>query len=207
MAKKFPPESKEAIEISEKANVKINDQQLEQIFLHASKSLAYQHLINFKSAEKSIKLKSAEKSIRKSMKFLKVWGHDRDKTKTIKLKNEFLQTKIFALSVQGNLLKKQNDTQKARAAYQEAFDILQESKINPFKDEFSILDKNTVVSVHRELIYLLSTNNNQENTQIDEVKASLKKYWGGRRGPIFAPVRHPAGLAPASGRSSAGGSR
>ncbi len=168
LAGKLSPDSEEAIEISNKAAIKIKEPLLEQVYLHASKSLAYQYLKDWESAEESIK---------HSMNFLTGWKENKGKIANKKSNNEFLQIKIFALTVQANLFKQKNNTQKARTTYKEAFNILQNSKISPFKSEFSILDKNTVESLHRGLIELLAAENITENEQFDEVRNSLKQHF------------------------------
>jgi hypothetical protein len=166
LAGKLPRNSEKAQLISKKAAIKIKDAQIEQVYLHASKSLAYQYLKDWKSAEESIK---------QSMNFLRGWKQNKEEREGRESKSEFLQTEIFALTVQGNLLNEQKNTQKAIEAYKEAFNILQSNKINPFKAEFSIVDKETVESVHRGLLKLL-TNKNQENFRQD-VWESLKQHF------------------------------
>jgi len=165
LAGKLSAEPEKASEISKNAAIKIKDPQLEQVYLHASKSLAYQYLKDWKSADESIK---------QSMKFLRGWEYHH---KGGESSSEFLQIKIFALNVQGNLFRKLNNTQKARAPYQEAFAILKKNQISPFKAKLSILNKNTVEDVHRRLIESLDVNNIQENSQLDEVRTSLKNYY------------------------------
>ena len=145
LAGKLSPDSEEAIDISKKADIKIKDHLLEQVYLHASKSLAYQYLKDWESAEQSIK---------HSMNFLTGWKENKGKIAENESNSEFLQLRIFALTVQGNVLKQQNDTQNAKAVYQEALNILKKRKNNPFKSELSIVDKNTIESLHRGLIEL-----------------------------------------------------
>lgn len=166
LAVKLPPDSEEAQLISKKAAIKIKDAQLEQVYLHASKSLAYQYLGNWKSAEESIK---------QSMNFLRGWKVNKEERGGRESNSEFLQTKIFALNVQGNLFSEQKNTQKAIEAYEEAFILLQNNKISPFKAELSIVDKETVESVHRGLLNLL-TNQNPKNFR-QEVWESLKQHF------------------------------
>ncbi|MDJ0737400.1 MAG: AAA-like domain-containing protein [Nostocaceae cyanobacterium] len=168
LAKKLSFDSEKATKISKKADIKIKDAPLKQVFLHASKALAYQYLDDLKSAEESIKV---------SMQFLRGWENTKDKTTMIKSNNEFLQIKIFALSVQGYLFTKQNKIYQAREVYKEAFKILLKSKISPFKTDFYILDKNTVESLHHILIELLSVNKIQDNSQLNQVRKSLKNYY------------------------------
>ncbi|MDJ0800737.1 MAG: GUN4 domain-containing protein [Calothrix sp. MO_167.B12] len=168
LAGKLSSEPEKASEISKKATIKIKDPQLEQVYLHASKSLAYQYLEDRESAEESIK---------QSMKFLRGWKVNKGETEHGESNSEFLQTKIFALTVQGNLFRKRNNTQQVREAYSEAFNILQKHKINPFNPEFSILNKNTVEDVHRGLIESLDVNKIQGNPQLDQVRTSLVNYY------------------------------
>ena len=167
LAGKLSPDSEEAIEISKKADIKIKDHLLEQVYLHASKSLAYQYLNDWKSAEQSIK---------HSMNFLTGWKENKGKIADNESNSEFLQLRIFALTVQGNVLKQKKDTQNAKVAYQEAFDILKNRKINPLKSELSIVDKNTVESLYRGLIELLGAENIPENDQLDEIRNSFKQH-------------------------------
>ncbi|MEA5593119.1 GUN4 domain-containing protein [Rivularia sp. UHCC 0363] len=164
---KLSPDSEEAIDISKKADVKVKDHLLEQVYLHTSKSLTYQYLNDWKSAEQSIK---------HSMNFLTGWKENKGKIADNKSNSEFLQLRIFALTVRGNVLKQKKDTQNAKAAYQEAFDILKNRKINPFKPELSIVDKNTIESLYRGLIELLLAGNITENDQLDEVRNSFKRH-------------------------------
>jgi AAA-like domain/GUN4-like len=167
LAVKLPLISEEANSISKKENIaiKIKDAQIQQAYLHASKSLAYQYIGKWDSVEESIK---------QSMIFLRGWKENKKYKEHKESEINFLQTKIFALNIQGNLLTKQGNTQKAIEAYKEAFDILQNSKINPFKEELSIVDNETVKSVCKELLNLL-TNQNQGDLQV-QVKEFLKQH-------------------------------
>ncbi|MEM7554814.1 MAG: AAA-like domain-containing protein [Cyanobacteria bacterium P01_A01_bin.84] len=158
--------SAKANEIFKKADIKIKDPQIEQVYFHASKSLAYQYIGDWESAEESIK---------QSMIFLRGWKENQSKIADKESDSQFLQTKIFALSVKGNLLKEQKDTQKEIKAYQEAFNILQSSKITPSKSEVSILDNNTVESLYRRLIELLP--NIKDNDQLNEVINSVIQHF------------------------------
>ena len=171
LAEKLPSDSEEANEISEKADIQIKEPQLEQIYLYASQSLAYQYLEDWESAEESIK---------QSMKFLKGWELNNEKEKHNKSNHEFLQIKMFALTVQANLFKQQNNTQKAITVYQEAFNILIKRKINPFKPEFYILDHKTVESLHRGFIELFSRLGDRQKEYyplLFEVKNSRIKHF------------------------------
>ncbi len=166
LVRKFTPESEEAIEISKQAAIKIKDPILEQVYLHTSKSLAYQYLGDWKSAEESIK---------HSMNFLRGWEENQGKIADKESKSKFLQLKIFALSVKGDLLKKQKNTLEAMTAYQEALNILQNSKISSSKSELSILDKNTVESLQRRLIELLP--NIKDYEQFPSLRNSLIQHF------------------------------
>ena len=166
LAGKLSPDSEEAIDISKKADIKIKDHLLEQVYLHASKSLAYQYLNDWELAEQSIK---------HSMNFLTGWKENKGKIAENESNSEFLQLRIFALTVQGNVLKQKKDTQNAKAVYQEALNILKKKKNNPFKSELSIVDKNTIESLYRRLIELLGAENITENDQLDEVRNSFKQ--------------------------------
>jgi AAA-like domain/GUN4-like len=167
LAVKLPPDSGKAQLISKKAAIKIKDAQIEQVYLHASKSLAYQYLEDWKSAEESIK---------QSMNFLRGWKENKEEREGGDSNSEFLQTKIFALYVQGNLLSQQGNTQKAIEAYKEAFIILESNKISPFKAEFSIVDNKIVESVHRELLNLL-VDQKQDKGALERVRESLKQHF------------------------------
>ena len=171
MAEKLPPDSEEAIEISKKADIKIKEPQLEQMYLHASQSLAYQYLKDWKSAEESIK---------QSMKFLKGWELNNEKEKDNKSNNDFLQIKIFALTVQANLFKQQDNNQKAIKVYQEAFNLFQENRISPFKPEVYILDNKTVESLHHGFIEPFSRMGDSQKIYerlIIEVRNSLRQHY------------------------------
>ncbi len=168
LADKFPSDSQTARLISKKATIKIKDGQIEQVYLHASKSLAYQDLGD---------LKSAEKSIKQSMNFLRGWNENKEEKEVIESKSEFLQIEIFALTVQGNLLRKQNNTPKAMDAYKEAFNILQSSKIDHFNEEFSIVGNGESLSKSLSQNYLdLLVTQNKDNLQLETVRKSLKEY-------------------------------
>ncbi|BAY27330.1 TPR repeat-containing protein [Calothrix sp. NIES-2100] len=166
LAKKFTLNSEEAQLISKQAAIKIKDAQIEQVYLHASKSLAYQKLKDWKSAEESIK---------QSMNFLRGWKENKEKRESRESNSEFLQTKIFALNVEGNLLIEQKNTQKAIEAYQEAFILLQSNKISAFKAEFFIVDLETVESVYRKLFNLLA-DQDPKNLNLERVREALKQH-------------------------------
>lgn len=160
-----------AIEISEKANIKIKDPQLEQVYLHASKSLAYQYLKNWKSAEDSIN---------QSMNFLRGWEYNNKEIGKLESNSEFLQTKILALTVQGNFYKFRNKTQLATNVYQEAFDLLQlnSNKLNNFNKNTQIITATTVESMHRGLIELFSIESSQRMFEkLSKVRESLKEHY------------------------------
>ncbi len=170
LANKLIPKSQEkANEISKKADIKIKDLHLEQVFLHASKSLAYQYLDDWKLAEESIG---------QSMIFLRGWKENQGKIADKELNSQFLQTKIFALKVQGKIFERQNNIPKARKAYQEAFLILQKSKINSFKSTLPIVDDNTLEFLHRRQIEYYR--NIKDNDQLNEVRNSLKEHFYAR---------------------------
>lgn len=87
------------------------------MYLHATKSLAYQYLEDWESAKEAMK---------QSINFLKGWEYNKNKRENLEPNNEFLQTKIFALSVEGNLLRRQDNTlNQAKETYQDAFILLQ----------------------------------------------------------------------------------
>ncbi|NMG07157.1 AAA-like domain-containing protein [Brasilonema sp. UFV-L1] len=160
--------SEEPIEINIE---KVKDSQLEQVYLHASKSLAYQYLDDWKSAEESIK---------QSMNFLKGWDYNNEKREKRESNSEFKQINIFAKIVQGNLLRKTNQTQSAIKAYQEVFDLLElkKSQPNPINSKTKIITFNTIKSVHFELIDLLTKYRfPQNNDLLSKVRESLKNYY------------------------------
>ncbi|MGB3640789.1 MAG: AAA-like domain-containing protein [Rivularia sp. (in: cyanobacteria)] len=172
LVEKLPPDSEEAIQMSKKAAIKIKEPLLEQAYLHASKSLAHQYLEDWESAETSIE---------HSINFLFGWKENQSEIANNKSNHEFLQLKIFALTVQGNVFKQQKNIQKARTAYQEALNLIQENRINPLKSGLSILDDNTVESLHYQLIELITldnSENSQENNQlINEISNSLIQHF------------------------------
>jgi AAA-like domain/GUN4-like len=135
----------QAREISDKANFEFKDSQLEQAYLHASKSLAYQYLSDWDSATESIK---------QSLNFLRGWEYNKKSRGKLEPNSEFLQTKIFALTVQGNLLKLRNNTQLARKAYQEAFDLFQtnSNKLKSSNQKYQIINIELVQSGLIELL-------------------------------------------------------
>jgi hypothetical protein len=160
--------NEQATEIKEKANIKIKDPQLEQVYLHTSKALAYQYLEDWESAEESIK---------QSMNFLRGWDSNKKEREKLESNSNFLQTKIFALTIQGNLLKSRNNTQLARKAYQEAFNLLQKSKqLDPFNKNTQIITTTTVESVHHGLIELLAKSS-QDNDLLSQVRKFLKEHY------------------------------
>ncbi|BAZ24175.1 GUN4 domain-containing protein [Kalymmatonema gypsitolerans NIES-4073] len=161
---------KKAIEISEKANIKIKDPQLEQVHLHASKSLAYQSLNDWKLAEESIN---------QSTNFFRVLKFNKSKKEQSESNSEFLQTEIFVLTVQGNLFRERNQTLLAIEAYQKAFNLLQSNsnQLNPFKKQPQIINTTTVERVHRGYLELLTTNSTQGNDFLSKVRESLKEHY------------------------------
>ncbi|MBW4599878.1 MAG: AAA-like domain-containing protein [Calothrix sp. FI2-JRJ7] len=168
LARKFPSNSEKAKSISQKKAIAITlkDPQIQQAYLHASRSLAYQYLEDWKKAEESIK---------HSMNFLRVWKENKNEKERRESDIDFLQTRIFALNIQGDLLSKQGNTQKAIEAYKEAFDILQSSKVNFFKEKLSIVNKETVESVVKPLLYLrLRTNQKKGDLQL---RQSVKEFF------------------------------
>ncbi|WP_221643687.1 AAA-like domain-containing protein [Nostoc sp. UCD121] len=161
--------SEQSTQIQEKTNIKIKDYQLEQVYLHATKSLAYQYLEDWESAKEAMK---------QSMSFLKGWEYNKNERENLEPNNEFLQTKIFALSVQGNLLRSQENTlNEAKKTYQDAFNIIQKyPQLKSFQSPYSkIIDSEIIKSVHRNLIELLS-NNNTELEFKKQVEASLTEH-------------------------------
>ncbi|WP_292857179.1 GUN4 domain-containing protein [Nostoc sp. LPT] len=157
LAEKLAPNPEEAQLISQKAAIKIKDVQIEQVYLHASKSLAYQYLKNWNSAEESIK---------QSMSFYRGYKENKEDS-------EFLQTAIFALNIQGNLLRQQNN-QKAIEAYKEAFNILQKHSELSFlqSPDLKIIDNTDIESIHQNLIELTP----QDTEFKKQVEASLTQY-------------------------------
>ncbi|MDM9580217.1 AAA-like domain-containing protein [Nostoc sp. GT001] len=176
--------SEQSTQIQEKANIKIKDYQLEQVYLHATKSLAYQYLKDWESAKEAMK---------QSINFLKGWEYNKNERENLEPNNEFLQTNIFALSVEGNLLRTQDKTlNQAKETYQDAFILLQKHpQLKSFQSAPKIIDNKIVKSVHRNLIELLSKNNKElefskkiellpkNNTELEfkkQVEASLTEY-------------------------------
>ncbi|QLE53498.1 hypothetical protein FD724_37000 (plasmid) [Nostoc sp. C057] len=176
--------SEQSTQIQEKANIKIKDYQLEQVYLHATKSLAYQYLEDWESAKEAMK---------QSINFLKGWEYNKNKRENLEPNNEFLQTKIFALSVEGNLLRRQDNTlNQAKETYQDAFILLQKyPQLKSFQSAPKIIDNKIIKFVHRNLIELLSKNNKESefskkieqlsknNTELEfkkQVEASLTEY-------------------------------
>jgi hypothetical protein len=160
----------QAIEISERALIDIKDPQLEQVYLHASKALAYQYLEDWESAEESIK---------QSMNFLKGWEYNKEKELRESF-SEFLQTKILALAVEGNLFKSQNKEELAVKSYQESYTTFNILTQNPkstslFTKDSPFITTRDIESVHRNLIDLLSEKNT-ESELIKQVEESLTQH-------------------------------
>ena len=168
LGRKLPLNSTESQLISKKAGLKIKDAQIEQVYLHASKSLAYQYLEDWKSAEESIK---------QSMNFLRGYKQNKQQREGSESNSEFLETEIFALNIQGDLLREQTKTQKAIEAYKEAFNILQKHpELSSLQSADSkIIDSRVIESVYRSLISLLSTAPSTGDFK-KRVEASLTKY-------------------------------
>ncbi|OYE01603.1 AAA-like domain-containing protein [Nostoc sp. 'Peltigera membranacea cyanobiont' 232] len=169
LGRKLPLDSIESKFISKKAGLKIKDAQIEQVYLHASKSLAYQYLKDWKSAEESIK---------QSMNFLRGYKENKQEREGSESNSEFLETEIFALNIQGDLLKEQEKTQKAIEAYKEAFNILQKHfELSSLQSADSkIIDSRVIESVYRSLISLLSTDPSVAEDLKKKVEASLTKH-------------------------------
>ena len=168
LGRKLPLDSTESQLISKKAGLKIKDAQIEQVYLHASKSLAYQYLEDWKSAEESIK---------QSMNFLRGYKENKQEREGSESNSEFLETEIFALNIQGDLLREQTKTQKAIEAYKEAFNILQKHpELSSLQSADSkIIDSRVIESVYRSLISLLSTAPSTGDLK-KGVEASLTKH-------------------------------
>jgi hypothetical protein len=168
LVSKLPPNSEAAQLISKQADIKIKDAQIEQVYLHAAKALAYQNLKDWKSAEESIK---------QSMNFLRGWKENQKERGGRGSNSEFLEAKIFALNVQGKLLSEQGNNQKAIEAYKEAFSIIQKNPNLIYLQSTlpKIIDSEVIESVSRSLIELLSKNNTELELR-KQVEQSLTQH-------------------------------
>ncbi|MBD2209947.1 GUN4 domain-containing protein [Nostoc linckia FACHB-104] len=172
LASKLHANSYAAKLISKQAAIKIKDAQIEQVYLHAAKSLVYQELKDWKSAEESIK---------QSMNFLRGWKQNNEERVNRESKSELLETQIFALNIQGKLLSEQNNTQNAIEAYKEAFNILEKnSNIISLQSTLpKIIDSEVIESVHQLLIDILKKDDllkKREQKLIEKVEQSLTQY-------------------------------
>ncbi|MBE9200678.1 MULTISPECIES: AAA-like domain-containing protein [unclassified Nodularia (in: cyanobacteria)] len=146
------------IKILAEESDKMDDIGFKQALLHTSIALAYQHLGNKTEAEKALK---------RSTKF---WEASKSYKEQKSLSNLELELNVFMLNFQGNLFKEENK-QKARQFYTEAFTILQTYPELSSK----ILDSQVIESVHRSLIELLSTNTPTAELK-PQVEQSLTKH-------------------------------
>ncbi|BAZ01191.1 TPR repeat-containing protein [Tolypothrix tenuis PCC 7101] len=172
LVSKLPPNSEAAELISEQIDIKIKDAQIEQVYLHAAKALAYQEVEDWKSAEESIK---------QSMNFLRGWKQNQEEMESRESNSEFLEIQIFALNVKGKLLSKQNNTQNAIEAYKEAFNILEKNPniISLQSTIPKIIDSNVIESVHQHLIDILNKDeqlNKRDKKLREKVEQSLTQY-------------------------------
>jgi len=156
----------EASEISRLAEVskQIKDSLiLNQAFLHASKSLAYQYLEKWDEAKFYIE---------NSMKLLKTRENEEISRK---YSSQDLQIKLFAWTIFGKFLKQQNNNQEAIKAYKEAFNILKTHNDITLENNLpKIIDRNSIKSIHKVLIELLP---DSEKKIRSEVETSLKNYY------------------------------
>lgn len=154
LASKLHPNSDAAKLIYKQAAIKIKDAQIEQVYLHAAKAAAYQELEDGKLAEESIK---------QSMNFLRGWQQNQEERRSRELNDEFLETKIFALNIKGQLLSKQENYQKAIEAYKEAFSIIEKHpQLSSSQAKVTkIIDSKVIESIYRSLIELISKNNTE----------------------------------------------
>ncbi|MEH2300850.1 MAG: GUN4 domain-containing protein [Nostoc sp.] len=169
LGRKLPLNSTESQLISKKAGLKIKDAQIEQVYLHASKSLAYQYLEDWKSAEESIK---------QSMNFLRGYKENKQEREGSESNSEFLETEIFALNIQGDLLKEQKKTQEAIEAYKEAFNIFQKHpELSSLQSaDLKIIDSRVIESIYRSLNSLLSTDPSVTGDLKKRFEAYLTKH-------------------------------
>ncbi len=154
LVSKLPSNSEAAKLISKQADIKIKDDQIEQVYLHAAKALAYQYLNDSKSAEESIK---------QSMNFLRGWQQNREGRGSRESNSEFLETQIFALNIKGKLLSKQGNVPEAIETYKEVFSIIEKHpQISSSQAELTkIIDSKVIESIYRGLIELISENNTE----------------------------------------------
>ncbi|MDZ7957564.1 MAG: AAA-like domain-containing protein [Aulosira sp. DedQUE10] len=172
LARKLPPNSEAAQFISKQATIKIKDAQIEQVYLHAAKALAYQEIKDGKSAEESIK---------QSMNFLRGWKQNKEERGGRESKSEFLETQIFAFNIKGKLLSEQNNPQNAIEAYKEAFNIIEKNPniISLQETVPKILDSKVIESVHQRLIDMLNKDEFLKKTEPklrEKVEQSLTQY-------------------------------
>ncbi|MEC4812338.1 MAG: AAA-like domain-containing protein [Scytonema sp. PMC 1069.18] len=142
-----------------KESEKIQDIRLNQALLHASKSLAYQYLENWDDAE--LYIKNSQKLLLETEENIEL---------NVKYSKEKLQIKLLALNIQAQIFQHKNNTQLARKAYQDAFDLLQSNSnhLNPFNTNTQIISTTTVELVHRGLIELLPIESSQGNEKLSK---------------------------------------
>ncbi|MBD2774031.1 AAA-like domain-containing protein [Iningainema tapete] len=135
---------------------------LQQALLLSGIAFAYQKL------ERS---EDAKQKIQDSMKLLQ--------EEDIKNSPQKDEVTIHVLNIQGTLLKEQDNNTEAIEAYTKAFHLLKSnsSQLNPLNRNTQIINTNTVESVHRGLIQLLSTIPTQGNDLLSKVRESLKEYY------------------------------
>jgi AAA-like domain/GUN4-like len=133
---------------------------LQQGLLLSNIALAYQNRGNKKKAIKKI-----EESIKI--------------VKTENLRNSLLakEVLVYSLYVQGKVYKENQDERIAKKAYEEAFDLLQSNsnQFIPLNSETKIITINIMLSVHSELINLL-TKSGQNKELLSRVEQSRKIF-------------------------------
>ena len=89
-----------------------------------------------------------------------------------------LQIHVKLLSEQASLLRKQGNTQRALAIYNEAFDLLQSAPNNLLSNpDIQILSVSNIESVHQELIELLNSSNTAVGLTPDEVRYGELEFY------------------------------
>jgi Na+-transporting NADH:ubiquinone oxidoreductase subunit NqrC len=118
-------------------------------------------------------------------------GYSRDATKAIQSSIKLLhegdiknspqekEVGVHVLNIQGALFKEQDENTEARKAYKEAFDLLKSknTELNPFNENTQILNADTVESVHRGLMDLLTES--EDKKLLSQVRESLKEHYYG----------------------------
>ncbi|QIR38217.1 hypothetical protein HCG51_16860 [Tolypothrix sp. PCC 7910] len=139
----------------------IKSPELKKAMLFTSMSQAYQQLEEWEEAETEIK--ASQKILESDKNFL--------------TSREWLQIKVLANKVQGDLLAHRKEINKARESYKSAFEILNRypEQTSPFTKSNQLLTTKDIEAIHRGLINLLSTNTTAAELR-ERVEKSLTQH-------------------------------